>query len=683
MADSSETVGADTASGEEEREKDEIMNHTVDTASGEEKENDEMMSQTASGEEKENDEAMKLDEATGLANNHCSLKKDDSGIGFNESPSKDSYNLSEDSDLNIDDSGHGSTSLATPSDRSSKHSASEDTAQTDSMAGVEGATAAEQDVESDVHNPLRRKRRSQRPLLSDGEDDEADDEPTHSSSTTESSPATSSDEEDAALDKRDVTSRPVTTSRPLIRGLLEKEYGYSVRRSQVLLHEKLSSNLAMIQRLKLQTKLNKHDGCVNALHFNDKGNLLASGSDDLNIVIWDWAYSKPAIVYQSGHRGNVFQAKFMPYSGDCHVISCARDGQVRVAELSTTGVCKNTKKLAQHRGAAHKLALEDSPHYFLSCGEDALIYGIDLRESKPTKLICTKEDDKKVTLYSIHSNPTNPNEFCVGGRDNFIRIYDRRKLNEEGQGPLKKYCPHHLLNSNLKANVTCAVYNYNGTEVLGTYNDEDIYLFDTSHSDGADFTHQYSGHRNNATVKGVNYHGLKSEYIISGSDCGNVFLWEKESEKIVQYFPADEGGVINVLEPHPCGLFLATSGLDSDVKIWAPTASEPVQLDNLHQVRRKNRKERKRERMTDPEDTMMLDGQMLWYLMHHLQRSTRRRSRRRGDRDADENADEDGEVSDDSSASISLSDDDYDDDNDDDDAAGADAANRGVSCQPS
>ena len=36
-------------------------------------------------------------------------------------------------------------------------------------------------------------------------------------------------------------------------------------------------------------------------------------------------------------------------------------------------------------------------------------------------------------------------------------------------------------------------------EILGTYNDEDIYLFDNSHSDGADFTKRYRGHRNNAT----------------------------------------------------------------------------------------------------------------------------------------------------------------------------------------
>lgn len=37
------------------------------------------------------------------------------------------------------------------------------------------------------------------------------------------------------------------------------------------------------------------------------------------------------------------------------------------------------------------------------------------------------------------------------------------------------------------------------TAVIGSYNDDDIYLFDNSHSDGANYTHKYTGHRNSAT----------------------------------------------------------------------------------------------------------------------------------------------------------------------------------------
>ena len=410
-----------------------------------------------------------------------------------------------------------------------------------------------------------------------------------------------------------------------------------------------SVNLA--SRLTKYCTLDQHDGCVNCLHFNTAGSLLASGSDDLRIIVWDWAHKKPFISFDSGHRSNVFQCKFMPYSGDTHIISCARDGHVRLAELSSTGTCKGTKKLAQHKGAAHKLALlEDSSHVFYSCGEDALVCEIDIRQDKPNKLCITKENDRKVPLYSIHAHPFKSHEYCVGGRDHFIRIYDKRMLNEsEDNACLKKFCPHQLLNSEqVKANVTCAVYNWNGSELIGSYNDEDIYMFSNEHSDGANYIHRYHGHRNNATVKGVNFYGPKSEFITSGSDCGNIFLWERESEKIITYFKGDDGGVINVLEPHPHNPFLATSGLDHDVKIWQPIQHDPTKLDGLKQLMRKNRREREEERISEPD---MIDGHMMWVLLQRLRRSARRQARDDGeemtpssdDSEIESDADSDGE----------------------------------------
>ncbi|CAH1262251.1 DCAF8 [Branchiostoma lanceolatum] len=394
-----------------------------------------------------------------------------------------------------------------------------------------------------------------------------------------------------------------------------------------------------VSRFELQHKLEHHEGCVNTLHFNQPGTLLASGSDDLNVVLWDWARNKPVLIYNSGHRSNVFQAKFMPYSGDCTVVSCARDGQVRVAELSSTGVCKGTKKLAQHRGAAHKLALDpDSNCTFLTCGEDAVVFQIDLRDDKPaTKLLTTKENDRKLALYTIFTNPVNSHEFSVGGRDHWVRVFDKRKINPEtNEGVLKKFCPHHLVDSDIKANITCLVYNHDGSELLASYNDEDIYLFDPTHSDGADFIKRFRGHRNNATVKGVNFYGPQSEMVVSGSDCGHIYLWEKETANIVQFLEGDDGGVVNCLEPHPCSAVLATSGLDHDVKVWAPTAKEPTNLEGLKTTVKTNKKERDEENRHNPE---MIDGHMLWFLMHHLRRRARRRAREAGEEEASDSED--------------------------------------------
>lgn len=55
---------------------------------------------------------------------------------------------------------------------------------------------------------------------------------------------------------------------------------------------------------------------------------------------------------------------------------------------------------------------------------------------------------------------------------------------------------------------------------------------------------------------------------MSGSDCGNCFFWDKQNESIVQWMAGDEKGAVNVLEPHPSFPFVATSGIDDDIKIW-------------------------------------------------------------------------------------------------------------------
>ncbi|KAM6989965.1 DDB1- and CUL4-associated factor 8 [Tautogolabrus adspersus] len=384
----------------------------------------------------------------------------------------------------------------------------------------------------------------------------------------------------------------------------------------------------LVQRLELQGRLEKHTGCVNTLHFNPSGTRLASGSDDLRVVIWDWAIRKAELEFDSGHKSNVFQAKFLPHSGDSTLAMCARDGQIRVAELSATQRCKNTKRVAQHKGAAHKLALEpDSPCYFLSAGEDAVVFGIDLRLDRPAnKLVVVKEGDKKVGLYTIFVNPAKTHQFAVGGRDQYVRIYDQRKINEnDNNGVLKKFCPSHLVSSESKTNITCLVYSHDGTELLASYNDEDIYLFDSNHSDGADYRRRYKGHRNNATVKGVNFYGPCSEFVVSGSDCGHIYLWDKYSARIVQFMEGDKGGVVNCLEPHPHLPGIATSGLDHDVKLWAPTAESPTGLKGLKEVMKKNKRERDEDSVRHGDQ---YDTQLLWFLMRHMR--NRRPARPRG-----------------------------------------------------
>lgn len=65
----------------------------------------------------------------------------------------------------------------------------------------------------------------------------------------------------------------------------------------------------LVQRLELQARLERHSGCVNTLHFNPSGTRLASGSDDLRVIIWDWARRHAELEFDSGHKSNVFQVR--------------------------------------------------------------------------------------------------------------------------------------------------------------------------------------------------------------------------------------------------------------------------------------------------------------------------------------------------------------------------------------
>jgi hypothetical protein len=70
---------------------------------------------------------------------------------------------------------------------------------------------------------------------------------------------------------------------------------------------KANSSLSFVRRMKLTHSLNHHDGCVNSLNFNRIGTLLASGSDDYQVCVWDWANPGLILSFDSGHKSNVFQ----------------------------------------------------------------------------------------------------------------------------------------------------------------------------------------------------------------------------------------------------------------------------------------------------------------------------------------------------------------------------------------
>jgi DDB1- and CUL4-associated factor 6 len=68
------------------------------------------------------------------------------------------------------------------------------------------------------------------------------------------------------------------------------------------------------------------------------------------------------------------------------------------------------------------------------------------------------------------------------------------------------------------------------------------------------------------TFNPVSYLGLREEYVASGSDDGNLFVWNRATGEIVNILEGDED-VVNVIEGNPRFQACAVSGIDHTVKV--------------------------------------------------------------------------------------------------------------------
>ncbi|PHT45187.1 DDB1- and CUL4-associated factor 8-like protein 1 [Capsicum baccatum] len=87
----------------------------------------------------------------------------------------------------------------------------------------------------------------------------------------------------------------------------------------------------------------------------------------------------------------------------------------------------------------------------------------------------------------------------------------------------------------------------------------------------------YSGHRNSRTIKGVSFFGPSDEYVLSGSDCGYIFIWMKKGAELVRMMVGDRH-IVNQLAPYPYIPVLATRGIEKTIKLWTPSSNNVTSL---------------------------------------------------------------------------------------------------------
>ncbi|KAK8549389.1 hypothetical protein V6N13_027143 [Hibiscus sabdariffa] len=98
----------------------------------------------------------------------------------------------------------------------------------------------------------------------------------------------------------------------------------------------------------------------------------------------------------------------------------------------------------------------------------------------------------------------------------------------------------------------------------------------SSEANGKATPQVYEGHGKKETVDSVSFFGPKSEFVVSGSGNGRVYIWKKKGGELVRVKKEHVLGV-NCIKPHPHTTVLASSGADG-IKIWTLNAIDKAML---------------------------------------------------------------------------------------------------------
>uniref|UniRef100_H2ZN13 Anaphase-promoting complex subunit 4 WD40 domain-containing protein n=1 Tax=Ciona savignyi TaxID=51511 RepID=H2ZN13_CIOSA len=250
-----------------------------------------------------------------------------------------------------------------------------------------------------------------------------------------------------------------------------------------------------MQRLQLDKELKGHTGCVNCLEWNESGSILASGSDDTNVNLWDPASCKPIKTYQSSHHGNIFSVKFLPNTKDHLVATGAADSHVFVHDI------ERGEKVHGYacEGRVKRLVVTPAhPHNIWSASEDGAIRQFDIRQPQngitrvliDIRSMCGPSAEGKCLAI----NPTQTDYLALGANDQYVRLYDRRWIKpkrckkprrHDYDGCATYFTPAHLHHKRKEMRrggkylcTTFVAFNKKGNELLANLGGEQLYLFD-------------------------------------------------------------------------------------------------------------------------------------------------------------------------------------------------------------
>ena len=358
----------------------------------------------------------------------------------------------------------------------------------------------------------------------------------------------------------------------MIKNVINQQLGVTIKQSLSSYY----STQNILQNLKPTTILENcpalQNKQISEIQFNCKGNLIANvfwGND--TVQIYDWASGRRMTCFSSGHNFTVRQVNWIPADPENLIVTSGQYGDIRLMDLTTNTI----RSLENSFSGGFKFCVNSNlPYSVLAGSRKGKIVHIDIRESKPMELLFARHKfSDYYEISGIDINPTKCFEFCIAGRRD-LRVYDCRNLSE----PVHKLILDPKAIEFVHKRTITVKYNYDGTEILTSYSEAPILLFNTLRNEPIK-TYELDRLEQESTTQAIfNIHflGSRSDFIVASGAVhlnstgntfsNNIYIWDKDTGRVVHIINLEEKSCR--FAPHPFKPILAMNLENSGIRMW-------------------------------------------------------------------------------------------------------------------
>ncbi|CAD8083708.1 unnamed protein product [Paramecium primaurelia] len=295
-------------------------------------------------------------------------------------------------------------------------------------------------------------------------------------------------------------------------------------------------------------KLYGHNDSVKSVSFSSDGLTLASGSEDNSIRIWD-INSGQEILTLLGHDRGVITLSFS--SNASLLASGSWDKSIRLWNVNTG---ESIKILQGHSEGIQSVCFSPDDTILASCSRDKSIFIWSVRSGDKKKI----HVERNGGLISLSFSPDGSILVC-GSCDKSIQFFDVKL------GTFTKILQGH------EGIVTSLSFSPDGLQLASGSSDKSIRLWDVKSGDQSKIL---LGH--NAGVSSVQF-SPDGVQLATGSWDKSIRLWDIKSgeEKTLQ---GGHNGSVNQVSISPDGITFASTSEDESIRIWDINSGEEKKI---------------------------------------------------------------------------------------------------------